>query len=183
MVQVPGGSAFEVLQPGDVLLRAGRAGGEGRASCWCTSFLQVEELLDESVGTKVCLAIERGGKEIGVTLEVGDLHALSPTSVQEVGGCCFHSLSFQQARNWNMPPGAVYTAFAGYMLSNAGVPCRAVVKELNNKRTADFDSFLKVLLTLHDGARVPLRYALPYSQHQERLAVITIERTWFACVR
>ena len=50
-------------------------------------------------------------------------------------------------------------------------------------RTDSLDEFLGVLNTLHDGARVPLRYLLPYSQHQERLAVITIERTWFACAK
>ena len=49
-------------------------------------------------------------------------------------------------------------------------------------RTESLDDFLRVLNTLHDGARVPLRYLLPYSQHQERLAVITIERTWCARV-
>ncbi|KAL3894110.1 MAG: hypothetical protein SGPRY_013896 [Prymnesium sp.] len=74
------------------------------------------------------------------------------------------------------------------MLSNSGVPGRAIVKALNGVRTERLSDFLSTLLTLHNGARVPLRYVVPYSHHQrfgwwrqERLAVITIERTWFGC--
>lgn len=54
------------------------------------------------------------------------------------------------------------------------LPCSRTVK------TPDLDTFTRVLLTLPDGARVPIRYILPYAQHVERVAVITIERTWFA---
>lgn len=86
----------------------------------------------------------------------------------QVGGCCFHEVSFQQARNWNIPPGGVHTAFAGYMLSNSGVPGRAIVKALNGVRTERLSDFLSTLLTLHNGARVPLRYVVPYSHHQVR---------------
>lgn len=40
-----------------------------------------------------------------------------------------------------------------------------------------------MLNALPDGARVPIRYRLPYAQHQEFVKVITIERTWFASDR
>ena len=144
---VPGGPAHGVLQPGDVLLSMSpRATGaaSGAASrppprTFCTTFLQLEELLDDSVGAEVAVLLERGGVEIEATLSVADLHSLSPSTLIEVGGCCFHALSYQQARNWNMAPGAVHTAFAGYMLSNAGVPCRAIIKELNTVPTPTLD--------------------------------------------
>ena len=62
------------------------------------------------------------------------LHSPRPRHTWQVGGCCLHALSFQQARNWNMPPGGVHASFAGYMLTNAGVPCRAILRELNSVR-------------------------------------------------
>lgn len=147
---------------------------------WCTTFIQVDELLDERPGRWVCVKIQRGGVDISVYLRVADLHAFHASAVLEVGGCTLHPLSYQQARNWNIAPGGVIVAFSGYMLSNANVPSRAVLTELNTVKTPDLDTFTRVLLTLPDGARVPIRYILPYAQHVERVAVITIERTWFA---
>ena len=69
------------------------------------------------------------------------------------------------------------------MLSNAGVPSRAMLLELNNTPTPTVEALLEVILQLPDCARVPLRYATPFAHHQERVAVITIDRKWFGCVR
>jgi len=146
--------------------QAPRWASGGRGEKWCTTFLQLEALLDDRPGRWICLRVQRGGAELSFTLRVGDLHALSPTSVVEAGGCSFHELSYQQARNWNMPTGSVHVAFSGYMLSNANVPCRAVVSELNSIKTPTLDALTNVLVALPHGARVPIRYRLPYSQHQ-----------------
>ena len=193
---VPGGPAVGVLQPGDVMLAiepcaASDAPLEGGAApevklsrvAWCTAFLQMEAVLDECVDGHVWLSFMRGGAALKRRLPVQDLHALSPTSQLEAGGCCFHSLSYQQARNWNLPPGSVHAAFAGYMLSNAGVPSRAIIREINHRPTPTLEAVRAVLESLHDGARVPMRFVLPHSHHQERLAVIAVERTWFAMAR
>lgn len=144
---VPGCPAHGCLESGDVLLSLhgmseAQATEAQAASCyaaaaprgrrqWCTTFLAMEELLDDRPGQWVCVRVQRGGVDLSVPLRVADLHALSATAVLEVGGCTLHMLSYQQARNWNMPPGRVVVAFSGYMLSNACVPSRAVVTELN----------------------------------------------------
>ena len=112
---VPGGAACGCLEVGDVLLAVGaRPGGATAASpSWCTSFLQLEELLDARPALPVWVAVQRGGQTREVELLVEDLHALSATRLLEVGGCVLHELSYQQARNWNIKPGAVHVAFAG----------------------------------------------------------------------
>ena len=159
-------------------------GGRGdHLGAFCTSFIELEEVLDSHVNRPVCVLVQRGGVAVSVRLRVADLHSFSPTSVLECGGSIVHSLSYQQARNWNLAAGSVHTAYSGYMLSNAGVPSRAILLELNNVPTPTLDAFYHELQQLPDGARVPLRYAQPFSQHQERLVVITIDRTWFPCVR
>ena len=139
----------------------------------------MEGLLDEIVGRKVWAFIQRGGADEVHLIEVQDLHDLSPSALLDAGGCAFHALSYQQARNWNMLPGSVHAAFSGYMLSNAGVPGRAVIREFASQPTPTLADFERVFCSLHDGARVAVRYVLPLSQHQERVAVVTVDRTWF----
>jgi hypothetical protein len=54
---------------------------------WCTTFLQMEELLDDRPGKWVCVAIQRGGVDISVPLRVADLHSFSASAVLEVRAC------------------------------------------------------------------------------------------------
>jgi hypothetical protein len=132
---VPGGPATGQLQPGDVLLRieplpdAPHAAGapppppdasrpaRPTARSWapsgwlgsesfCTTFLELEHVIDQSVNRRVCVSVQRGGVDLKLELLVQDLHALSPTVLLEVGGCSLHALSYQQARNWNLAPGS-----------------------------------------------------------------------------
>lgn len=56
----------------------------------------------------------------GITLQVQDLHAVTPTSFLEASGSVIHSLSYQQARNSRMAVGQVYLAEAGYLMGQAG---------------------------------------------------------------
>ena len=58
----------------------------------------------------------------GFTLQVQDLHAVTPASFLEASGSVIHSLSYQQARNSRMAVGQVYLAEAGYLMGQAGQP-------------------------------------------------------------
>ena len=53
---IPGSPADGKLEAGDVLVRVGRT--------IVTHFLQLEEVMDSSVGGKVELQLQRGGKEV-----------------------------------------------------------------------------------------------------------------------
>ena len=56
------------------------------------------------------------------------------------------------------------------MLSNAGVPSRAIVRAVAGNPVPTLDAMQAALQALPDGARVPIRYVLPHSHHQARLA-------------
>lgn len=59
-----------------------------------------------------------------MTLQVQDLHAVTPASFLEASGAVIHGLSYQQARNSRMVGGQVYLAEAGYLMGQAGqLPC------------------------------------------------------------
>lgn len=55
-----------------------------------------------------------------MTLQVQDLHAVTPASFLEASGSVIHGLSYQQARNSRMAGGQVYLAEAGYLMGQAG---------------------------------------------------------------
>ena len=57
------------------------------------------------------------------------------------------------------------------MLSNAGVPSRAIVRAVAGNPVPTLDAMQAALQALPDGARVPIRYVLPHSHHQARLAL------------
>src|SRR5262249_45356502 len=111
---LPGSPSEETLQPGDVLVRV-----NGR---YVTQFEPLSEVLDSSVGGTVELELERGGKAISAKLPVGDLHAITPSSYAEFGDAVVHTLSYQQARHFNMPTRGVYVANPGYVFGAAGIP-------------------------------------------------------------
>ena len=69
---VPGSFAESLLEPGDIVTKV-----EGRV---ITHFLDLEDILDSSVGTSVTLHVERGGQPLQATIEVR-LFSCSPCRI------------------------------------------------------------------------------------------------------
>jgi S1-C subfamily serine protease len=172
---VPGGPAHEVMQPGDILVRMN---GE-----LLNTFVPLEALLDAHVGQRVMVGFERGGEAIEVSLQVSDLHALTAASYIEVGGGVIHALSYQQARNHAVPVQGLYVASPGYMLSAAGIPDGALIRSVGGESVDTLDDLWRILLGLGDQERVPVRYAYIGREDREQIAVITVDRRWFAMRR
>ncbi len=168
---VDGGPANDLLQPGDILLRIN---GEMVAS-----FVPLAEILDDSVGKSLQLDIRRGDETRQVDVTVGDLMAITPDRYLEVGGAVLNPLSYQQARHFNRPPGAVYVASTGFMMGRSGVPRGAIIRSLDGETTETLDEFRQVFEGLSDGARVPVRYTRIDEPYREVLATLTVDRTWF----
>ncbi|CAN0240011.1 unnamed protein product, partial [Ectocarpus fasciculatus] len=99
---VPKGPADGVLEPGDVVVRM-----KGET---ITTFLPWESALDDGVGGEVEVQVQRGGKEVTARVTVGDLHAITPAEYLDVSSSVLHPLSYQQARNFNLPVEGVYLA-------------------------------------------------------------------------
>jgi S1-C subfamily serine protease len=174
---VPGGAAHDVLEPGDILLRV-----QGRR---VDTFADLEAILDDSVGERVAIAVERGGALLEVLLTVQDLHAITPATYLELGGAILHPLSYQQARNHAVPVGGVYLASPGYSFGRAGVASPVVITEVEGEPVEDLDEFERLVSARADGARILLRYFPVFSPHTSALAAVTLDRRWFprACDR
>lgn len=169
---VPGGPADGYLQVGDVIV-----GVEGRP---VNSFLPIESALDARVDRSVVLDLERGGASYRVSIDVGDLHAITPDHYLEYGRGVLNPLSYHQARNASVPVEGVYVASSGYALSAAGVGRRSVITEVAGEKTPTLARFEAVLSQQPHNARVLIRYFLLSQPRSPKVALLRNDRRWFS---
>ena len=168
---LPGSPSESVLQPGDILLRL-----NGR---YVSQFEPLEEVLDSSVGAQVELELERGGKLVSAKLPVGDLAAITPSAYAEFGDTVVNTLSYQQARHFNVPVRGVYVANPGYVFGAAGISRGAVILQLNGKKTDTLKEFEDGVAQLGDGDRATVRYMTIEDPNSTELRVMRMDRLWF----
>jgi S1-C subfamily serine protease len=174
----PGSPAFDALQPGDILVSI-----DGRP---VTTFEPLEELLDSAIGRRIAVQVQRGDASRSMQIQVGDLDAITPARYVEFGEAVVHDLSYQQARNFNLPVRGVFVANPGYSLAAAGVPRGALITEFNNQPVASSAEFSAQLALLGDGDRATLRYTTAAEPANSQLKSMRMDRRWFpasSCVR
>ncbi|TMW60873.1 hypothetical protein Poli38472_000915 [Pythium oligandrum] len=167
---IPDGPSHEKLEPGDVLVRLN---GE-----LITRFVPVESILDDSVGKTVELEVERSGKLIKTSIEVQDLHAITPSRFLEIGGAVINPLSYQQARNYALRPGEPYVADAGYSLQRSRINRGSIIKSVNGVKTPDLEALKNAFARCADGERVVVKFS-SLSDKTERVEVVHNDRRWF----
>ncbi len=176
-VQVEGPAA-PFLRTGDVLVKV-----DGKIA---TGFLAIDDTLDAHVGGSVTLSIERLGQPMDVTIPIGDLHAITPDEYLDVGHAILNDLSYQQARNHDLPVRGVYVASTGYFLGTGGVSEGDLITAVDGVPTPDLATIQAQLETKADKARVRLRVVSDRDPKRPRETVVTFDRTWFGmsrCIR
>ncbi len=172
---IPGSSADDALQVGDILLRVNGA--------LITEFVPLAAILDVSVGNKVTLEVERGGRRVPAEVTVGDLHSITPDEYLEFGDAIVHDLSYQQARHYNRPVSGVYVANPGYMLGNAAIPRGAVISEVNGALVVNIGDLERQLDKLADGDRAAIRFHTMDEPRNSVLRSVEMDRIWFPAKR
>jgi S1-C subfamily serine protease len=175
---LPGTPSALALQPGDILLRI-----NGR---YVTTFDPLEQVLDSSVGRQIRLDLERGGRPVSVTLPVGDLTAITPSSYVQFGDAVVNTLSYQEARQLNVPPRGVFVANPGYVFGAAGVPRGAVIREVNSSPVNDLQEFRQALSRLGNGDYANIRFTTVDDPNGSELGSFRMDRLWYPsdhCVR
>lgn len=168
----PGSPAFDQLRPGDIVTDV-----NGQP---LNAFVPLESVLDNSVGGQVSITVERGGQPLVLQMPVTDLHSITPRRYMEFGDAVLNTLSYQQARHYNLPVEGVFVANPGYVLSSSAVPRGAVIVELDGTPVTDIQAFRDVLAGLANDARVPLRFVTLDAPRQKELRILRIDRTWYA---
>lgn len=167
----PGSEAYAVLQPGDILTRV--------AEQMITQFEPLSQILDARVGEKLNLTVLRGGTPVKAVLSVGDLNAITPASYLEIGDSIVHTLSWQQARHFNLPVRGAYVANPGYWLTAAGVPRGAVISALGSVAIANLEDFEREISKFGDGDRVTIRFSTLDDPNGGQLRSARVDRRWF----
>jgi S1-C subfamily serine protease len=168
----PGSPAEGALQPGDILVRV-----NGQR---VTTFEPLAAVLDDSVGSRVAVEVERGGVPVALDLEVQDLHAITPAEYLEFGDAVVHRLSYQMARHLNAPIQGVFVANPGYALGASGIPRGAVITRIDGQPVSTLEDFEAVLAMLPDGGRATLRYTTLDDPQGSQTKVFRMDRRWFA---
>ncbi|HEY1900405.1 MAG TPA: PDZ domain-containing protein [Steroidobacteraceae bacterium] len=168
---LPGSPSSGVLQPGDILVRVN--------GHYVTQFEPLEALLDDNVGGMVELSLERGGRSITAKLPITDLNAITPDSYLQFGDGVLNNLSYELARQFNVPVKGVYVANPGYALGAAGIARGSVIVAMNSKPVANLDDLQSILDTLGDGARATVRYFALDDPRSTQLRSFRMDRRWF----
>jgi S1-C subfamily serine protease len=168
---LPGGPGDGTLQPGDVLVRV-----NGKL---VSEFEPLEQVLDDNVSGSVDLELERGGKPVSAKLTVGNLHDITPSAYLEFGDAVVHTVSYQQARHFNVAVNGVYVANPGYVFGAAGVPRGAVISSANGKPTPSLAAFEAVVAGLADGERFTVRYSTVDDPNGSSVRSARMDRRWF----
>ncbi|HXA99082.1 MAG TPA: trypsin-like peptidase domain-containing protein [Steroidobacteraceae bacterium] len=167
----PGSAADGILAPGDILVAI-----DGKP---IPEFFALEDVLDNHVDRRVKVEVQRGSQTLTHDLDVQSLSAITPDEYIEFGEAVVHTLSYQQARHFNVPIKGVYIANPGYVFGAAGIPRAALISSFNGKKVETLADFAAALSELADGARAPVRYVTIEDPRAVQLKVIRMDRRWF----
>ena len=167
----PGSEADGKLAPGDILISI-----DGKP---VPEFFALENVLDESVDKSIAVEVQRGNERIPHSLTVQNLHAITPDEYLEFGEAVVHTLSYEEARHFDLPIKGVFVANPGYVFTSAGIPRGALISMFDGKQIEGLADFEAELADLADGARAAVRYVTLEDPRAAQLKVIRIDRLWF----
>ena len=167
----PGSQADGRLAPGDILISIDDKP--------VPEFFTLEDVLDNHVGSMVKVEVQRGNGVLHSDLDVQNLRSITADEYIEFGEAVVHTLSYQQARHFNLPISGVYVANPGYVFGSAGIARAALITALNGRRIAKLADFEAAIAGLADGDRATVRYVTLEDPHAVQLKVIRMDRRWF----
>ena len=174
---LPEGPAHRNVVEGDVLVKV-----NGKL---LTQFVRLDSILDSNVGATVKILVQRGGNNIEMELDVGDLHAITPDRYVTVAGGSFHNLSYQQARHYAIAVKGLYVceASGSFKLGNTDCPSGWMIESVDKKPTPDLDTFVEVMKGIPDRERVVLKYKHLTDLHTLHHIIVHIDRHWMSTMR
>ena len=169
-VVLPEGPADGQIEEGDVLIKVNDQ--------LLTQFVRLDEILDSSVGGKIKILVQRGGRDLEVEISVGDLHAITPDRFVSVAGASFHDLSYQQARLYAIAVKGVFVCEAAGSFRFEGSESGWLIESIDGRQTPNLDTFIEVMKTIPDRSRVVATYKHLRDLHTLNTSIVYIDRHW-----
>ncbi|KAI1113446.1 Pro-apoptotic serine protease NMA111 [Nemania sp. NC0429] len=176
-IVLPGGPSHDKIEEGDVLLKVNDE--------MITQFIRLDDILDSNVGNTVQLTLQRGGKDIQVDVEVGNLHDITPDRFLTVAGGSFHDLSYQQARLYGVAckGGGVFVCESTGAFRVDTADSGWMIQSVDQKKTPDLKTFIEVMGQIPDQARVVITYKHLRDLHTLNTAILNVDRHWSTKMR
>lgn len=169
---LPSGPADGLIKEGDCLVSIN---GE-----LITSFIQVDNVLDENVGKDVKFMIQRNSKNIECVIKISNLHDITPSKYVTVCGATFNELSYQLARIYDIPVKGCYVSDAAgsFQLGGSELNNCWIVDSVDDQPTPTLNDFIEVMKTIPDKSFIPVKYHHLTDIHVPLFKNIYIDRHW-----
>ncbi|KAH7303359.1 putative nuclear serine protease HtrA2/Nma111 [Stachybotrys elegans] len=171
-IVLPMGPSDGKIKAGDVLIKVN---GD-----LLTQFIRLDDIMDRSVGMTVKILLQRGGKDVEVDIEVGDLHKITPDRFVTVAGANFHDLSYQQARRYAIPVQGVFLCGSAGSFPFKGGDDGLIIQTIDHKNVPNLNTFIKVMKDIPDKARVVITYLDPCDLNSIETGTVYLDRHWSA---
>jgi pro-apoptotic serine protease NMA111 len=173
-IALPEGPADGLIKEGDCLVSV-----NGKL---ITSFVHVDEILDESIGDDVEFKIQRNGVDIIHKINVGNLHDITPSKYVYVCGATFNELSYQLARIYGIPVKGCYVSDASgsFQLGGAELSNCWIIDSVDDKPTPSLDAFVEAMKSIPDKSFIPVKYHHLTDIHVPLFKNIYIDRHWLS---
>lgn len=110
--------------------------------------MQLDDILDSSVGQKISLLVQRGGEDLEIELSVGNLHDITPDRFVTVCGAAFHDLSYQLARLYAIAVKGVYVCEPAGSFRFDGMDKGWIIESVGNKKTTNLNAFIEIMKSI-----------------------------------
>ncbi|CAB72237.1 serine protease, involved in lipid metabolism [Schizosaccharomyces pombe] len=172
---LPEGPSFKKLKEGDILLYVN--------SMILINLIELESILDESVGKDVVLTVQRGSELVELTCTAQSTHDIAPDRYVEVCGAKFHNLSYQLARQYALPVKGVFISEPAGSFRLEGPEYGYILDSIAYKPVPDLDTFIEVMRDIPDRSRVAVGYHFIHDKHSLITDVVEIDRHWLKAFR
>ncbi|RCK60961.1 hypothetical protein Cantr_08651 [Candida viswanathii] len=168
---LPEGPADGLIKEGDTLISIN---GED-----ISTFIRVDEILDENVGNELEFVIQRGGHTLTQKIKIGNLHDITPNRFVSVTGATFNDMSYQIARCFCLPVRGVFVnnGVGSFEFSTQDT-LGWLIEAVDDVPVANLDEFVEVMKNVPDKAKIAVQYKHVTDIHSDYVHTIHIDRHW-----